>query len=402
MEWTSRRSRSRIVQRFFAQPALFVQHRARAMDYDWKALTPHKPLDPGDAAYVTRASGGAQDIVDWVLAGGSTVLVGGPAGIGKSTELARAAGLLPNGRVSCFIPLDRIENMRRVTPDQLLSRIAYCLVYIAHDLKGLPVSESLRAAVGLNQSRPLITLQDLGAKSKPLSPPALLKQAISEVARLAQQRIAIIIDGLEKVPPGPQATELFDALRDLPEEVDLVVVIPWHAAFGASSDNSIVRAGEKLMAIRAIEVEGDAGEPGRVFLMNLLAKRLVRSVDDFDPAKRDLIAEAARWSGGIPRTFLQLMADAGTYARLRNESPWPEPEDMANAVADQQESFRRLLLPGDTKAIEAVRGTDGRELDVDRKVRLLAHGVLLERLRNRRPMLEIHPLAGAIINEGWM
>ena len=111
-------------------------------------------------------------------------------------------------------------------------------------------------------------------------------------------------------------------------------------------------------------------------------------------------SDAARWSGGIPRTFLQLLADAGTYARLRRDASWPEPTDLADAVADQEDSVRRVLLPGDTQAILAAEGTDGRELDLGRKVRLMAHGVLLERLRNRRPTLEVHPLARAAVQEG--
>jgi hypothetical protein len=223
---------------------------------------------------------------------------------------------------------------------------------------------------------------------------------------------------MEKVPPGPGASDLFDALGALPEEVDLVVVVPWHAAFGPRPD-AVVRAGEKFTALRAPEVDGDAGEPGRRFLMDLLIARLGINPESFDPAaivavasgsledarakaqaRRDLVTDAARWSGGIPRTFLQVLADAGTYARLRRNASWPEPVDLADAIADQEDSVRRLLLPGDTQAILAAEGTDGRELDLGRKVRLMAHGVLLERLRNRRPTLDVHPLARAAVGQG--
>jgi len=370
------------------------------MNHDWKALAPHKPLDPGDAAYVSRTSGGAQDIVDWVRAGGSTVLVGGPAGIGKSTEIARAATLLRNDRVACFMPLDRFENMRRLDADRMALKIAGIIGDLAIDVYHLALSTSLREALVHHNVLKDDTFRLRAGMVYPQSPGALVKSTIAEVQRLAQKRIALVIDGLEKVPPGRQATKLFEALRSLPDDVDLIVVIPWHAAFGAQSEG-IVRAGEKLIAIRALDVEGEPGESGQAFLTNVLATRWGRSVSDFDHAKLDLIADAARWSGGIPRTFLQLMADAGTYAFLRAESPWPDSEDMVNAVADQQESFRRLLMPGDTDAIKKHKGTDGRELDVARKVRLLAHGVLLERLRNRRPVLEVHPLVRAVLNERW-
>ena len=388
------------------------------MDHDWKSLAPHRPLDPGSDAYVAPPSGGAQEIADWILAGGSTVLLGGPAGVGKSTEMAQAAKLLQAARIACLVPLDRWENMRKLTPDQLLLRIAGRVAYVASQRLNLPVSADLREALILAG-----VLKDDSVKPpqarQPPSAPSLVRHTLSEVSRLsAQRRITLLIDGLEKVPPGPGASDLFEALGALPDAVDLVVVVPWHAAFGPRSD-AVVRAGERFTVLRALEVDGDAGEPGRQFLIDLLAARLGVNAQYFDPAttvavlsgtledfraevaaRRALVTDAARWSGGIPRTFLQLLADAGTYARLRRDASWPDPTDLADAVADQEDSLRRVLLPGDTQAILAAEGTDGRELDLGRKVRLMAHGVLLERLRKRRPTLEIHPLARAAVQEG--
>jgi len=97
--------------------------------------------------------------------------------------------------------------------------------------------------------------------------------------------------------------------------------------------------------------------------------------------------------------FLQLMADAATYARLRRGGDWPIVEDLNDACADQADTLRRLLLPGDAAAIRQAAQTDGRELGLERKVRLMAHGILLERMRNRRPELEIHPLARAAVED---
>jgi hypothetical protein len=105
-----------------------------------------------------------------------------------------------------------------------------------------------------------------------------------------------------------------------------------------------------------------------------------------------LLGRACKASGGIPRVFLQLSADAGTYARVKRGATWPDDSDLSDAIVDQQDSFRRALLPGDTQAIMAVDGTDGRELDLERRVRLLAQGILLERIRDGRVSVEIHPL----------
>jgi hypothetical protein len=221
----------------------------------------------------------------------------------------------------------------------------------------------------------------------------VLTSTLSEIGRAAPQgRVTFLIDGLEKVGPERFAA-LFDELSALPDRVDVVVVVPWYASFGTRAD-SIVRPGERFVALRAVEVGDDeAGALGREFLSRVLSLKLDAEIGTLDEAARQVVDDAARWSGGVPRTFLQLMADAGTYARMRRMADWPTLADLGDAVADQEDSFLRLLLPGDTDAIRANIGTDGRELELGRKVRLMAHGLLLERIRDRQPMLELHPLA---------
>ena len=73
---------------------------------------------------------------------------------------------------------------------------------------------------------------------------------------------------------------------------------------------------------------------------------------------------------------------------------------MNDACADQIDSFRRLLLPGDVDAIRSAAGTNGSELELDRKIRLMAHGILLERLRNGIRTLDVHPLSLASFDTG--
>lgn len=363
------------------------------MSPDWTALEPHRPLGPDAAAYVPVPSRGGEAIAARVLAGQPTVLVGGPAGVGKSTELAHAAALLHSKRVTCLLPLDRWENMRRLTVDGLFTRIASRVVQVATEVLHLPVSDALRAAA--THAQPLRVSTDGGPVFE-AGPEVLAGMALAEVVRLSRQGgVTLLLDGFEKVPQGPGSLELFDALGRLARDVELVVVIPWHVAFG-SDGAQVVRPGERLEMLRAPDVEGE-GAPGRKFLREILARRLAVAVP---AAVLPLVEQAIDLSGGLPRTFLQLLADAGTYARLRGDEGWPGEADFAEAVADQRDSFRRVLLPGDTAAIRAVAGTDGRELDLPRRVRLMAHGVLLERLQDRRPTLEIHPLVRAVVEEG--
>lgn len=381
---------------------------------DWKALKPHVPLGPGDAQYVERTGSAGDEIAQWILADRSPLLVGGPAGVGKSTELARAAELLQPDRVACLVQLDRFESMRRLTPDRMRLRIVQKVGYLAQAILHLPLSESLRKALEkVNEELNGV------AVTQEASPAVLLNVTLTEIMRVSRQgTLTLLIDGLEKVPPGPGSLDLFEALAKIRDEVELVVVIPWHAAFGPQAE-TVIRSGERFVAARALDVQGDAGEPDRAFLLKVLAQRLHWNEEEFDlnsvigpagpgldaararvAAKRDLVNDAIRWSGGLPRVFLQLLADAGSYAKLRRSDSWPLVEDLNDACADQIDSFRRLLLPGDVEAIRAVAGTNGSELDLERKIRLMAHGVLLERVRVGARILDVHPLALAAFDNG--
>ena len=353
---------------------------------DWRLLAPHRPLGPGDDAYVWRPSGGGGVIANWVDAGGSAVLVSGPTGVGKSTELAQAANVLEGTHVVCLVQVDRMTNVHRLSADELMELVAHVVVSTARDRFGVSLSKSLAAAVQTM----------VGAKSFTASGAVAARAALDEVARSAkQQRVALLIDGLEKMLPGPGAREIFEALSQLPEYVDLIVIIPWHAAFGGGTE-SILRAGERLHRVAALDTYGAAATAAMEFFGRVLAQRLRVALPE---SMTPLLGRASKFSGGLPRVFLQLVADAGTYARAKRGAPWPDKTDLSDAINDQRESFRRALLPGDTQAIVAVTDTDGRELDLERRVRLLAQGVLLERSRNGHVVLEPHPLvAQAVVN----
>jgi hypothetical protein len=387
------------------------------MTPDWTKLAPHRPLDPGADAYQPAPGQHADAIAKWVLAGGSTVLVGGPAGVGKSTELAQVAKKLQDDRVACFVPVDRWENMRRITPDRLLLHIAGKLVHMAIVHLSLPVSHDLRAILW----RAGVLSEELLEQPAPglfsVVPSDIARLAINEVARLSRTgRVALVLDGLEKVPEGPLALEVFDALAALPDDVDIVTVVPWHVAFGPQAAEPVIRAGERFVSVRAPEVEGDVGEAGRAFLRGVLTRRLGTPSDTFDPgpspsrvasawlgdtlapaSTAEMVEQAAVLSGGVSRTFLQILADAGTYARLRHATPWPDDTDLADAIADQQDSLRRILLPGDRGLLQRFDGSDGLEMDVPAKVRFLAHGLMLEREQHRRVVLRMHPLVTSIV-----
>ena len=178
--------------------------------------------------------------------------------MGKSTELARAAEILQPDRVACLVQLDRFENMRRLTPDRMRLRIAQKVGYLAQESLHLRLSASLNNALDKVNA-------DLRGESvtHEVTPSVLLNVALTEIARSSRQgHVTLLLDGLEKVPQGPESLELFEALASLPDEVELVVVIPWHAAFGPRAE-TVIRTGERFIAVRALDVQSDAGRPGR-------------------------------------------------------------------------------------------------------------------------------------------
>jgi hypothetical protein len=386
------------------------------MTPDWSALAPHRPLDPGSELYAAPPNSAAEEIAARVRAGGQTILVGGPAGIGKSTELARAASLLYDAgdRLALYVSIDRWENMRRLTRDSLLLRLAGAVAWVASQGLGLTLSHDLLGALVRRKVLPLHVLSEPLIASYVDSPEGLVQNALEEVTRVGGRPLTLLLDGLEKVPEAPGSLELFDALGELPEHVDLVVVVPWHVTYGPHAE-TVIRPGEHWTIMSPGQVAGPEGNGTRGFLKAVLVRRLARDADhevvsfedgtnritmNMPAAVLPLLEEAAVLSGGIPRLFLQLVAEAGTYARLHRGDEWPTEEDLADAVADLEDSFRRALLPGDTEAALAAEGTDGRELELSRRIRLLARGILLERRQDKRVYLEVHPLARRPLTDG--
>ena len=358
---------------------------ANAPTPDWRLLAPHRPLGPGEGAYVVRPNGGGDAIASWITAGGTPVLVGGPTGAGKSTELARAAAGLSSTRVACVVQVDRLTNVHRLSADELMGLIAHRLVVLARDQLHLRLSPELASAAG-NVYAAARMAEDMFHASGT----SVARAALDEIARRSPQgRIALLVDGLERLPRSASAQEIFEALSRLPDSMDLVVVIPWHSVFEGGTE-SILRAGERLHRVLPLESEGPGGAATRAFFFSLLVGRLLDCA--LPTSVEALIERAIASSGGLPRVCLQLVADAGTYARVKRGAAWPDASDLEDAIAEQQDSFRRALLPDDTQAIVAVAGTDGRELPLERRVRLLAQGILLERARDGRMILEMHPL----------
>lgn len=375
------------------------------MSLDWKKLAPHRPLDAGSAGYVTPPHSASERIAQWIVASEGTVLLGGPVGIGKSTELAHTSMLLQEERFAVLLQLDRLANMQTLTPLEAKKLIVRALVQQAARSKVL-LSQRLTKSVQLhiNGTTPVtdrldvqrVKLYDFEATSQHEN---LLNAALNEISRnTPQKRICLLIDGVEK-SPEPIARGLFEVFALVANHADLVVVVPWYAAFGPGA-NQVIQTGEKFISMRAIPVAFQASHPaGRAFFRQLLANRLGLSIEDL-AAHGDLIDRAAELSGGNPRTFLQLLADAAAYARIRGHGDWPAEQDLDSAFRDQVDTVRRILLPGDKQVLASADQTDGTEIELGTRIRLLSHGLLLEQEEDGKALLRMPPMVKALVSGG--
>jgi hypothetical protein len=366
---------------------------------NFRLLAPHKPVDPSNYSNYIAPKYGAEQIAEQVLSR-HTILIGGPSGIGKSTELARTAKFLQRERLTCLVPIDRWENMRQLNSKQLILRMAGRLAYIAVHNLNIPISEELQmilivAKVLKDDSIDIdetVVVPDEGE---------VLRRVVSEINQYLPlgKRISFLIDGLDKVPEeNSSSQELFEALGALPKSIDLVVIVPWYAIFGPKAA-SVIRYGEKLIILRALDDLASPNGENLQFLIDILVSRLGINADEVtnNPNRLKFVHEAAKWSGGIPQVFLRLLGDAFVNMQTDINGSWPDVSSITDVVKSYGDGFRRILLPGDTKIINQSVGTDGREIDIKTRIRLMNYNILLERLNNDKPELSIHPIASLVV-----
>jgi hypothetical protein len=220
----------------------------------------------------------------------------------------------------------------------------------------------------------------------------LLRETLREMrAASSEKPAALFCDGLESYP-ADQVHEVLDALLSFRAEAMLVVVVPTALVYGPTSYD--VLSTFKLFPVRPVPVRDEAavsGKEGREFLREVVARQVgaLPRLPELDM----VLDGAAEASGGIPRTFLQIVRDIATQAHLGGRR-WPTLDDLRHAVNDHAENLRRLLVKGDLDAIRAADGTDGVEVDAERRVRLLTQGLLLEYKIGDRVVVHPAPLLG--------
>jgi hypothetical protein len=350
---------------------------------DWKNFVPHRPLAAGDPRYVKRPEGSGEELAALVQHGFNLIAVAGPMGSGKSTELAAAAAKLKSWGTACEVHLDQDLDMRNIEVEDVYRQIVTMLLRVIGQSHPEAEIEQIKGALGsvINTLRASASIHQR------------FVAALREVRRLGP--LVLLIDGLEK-STEEMSRRIVIALLDVVEEGSLIVVVPPSLVVGPMSYDLLNRA--KVFSVGAIPMPEATHTPilnqrehtGTIFFITVALERL----EGIAPGGQLLgvVAEAIVKSGGIIRVFLQLLRDAKRYASLV-ERENPTKADLAEAAKDHAEHLERLLGPGDIAALRAADGTNGAEIQpIERRLRFLVHGLLLEYKIDGRTVVHPAPL----------
>ena len=272
------------------------------------------PLEEGDANYVEREDGLGQQILDRIMIPSThRLLLAGPAGCGKSTELLQLHRLAhPNYSVfNC--PCDRDLDLFRFDPSLLVRYLIWRMVFVVEAELAEQVKltseirkDALRCLGGIadfdihNPRLFFSALQDDTQRTSLASQPliyATFSRLVSEIERAFLPAL-LLIDGLEKMPPTLPADTLGSFLRaPLLDECQSVTVVPSWVVYGWGSmeqyaDTEVLR----------VSVPQDP-----TFVRGVVERRASRV---FEP---DALDDIAAYSGGVVRDGLQI---AGIACRV--------------------------------------------------------------------------------------
>src|SRR5205814_1505610 len=96
-------------------------------------------------------------------------------------------------------------------------------------------------------------------------------------------------------------------------------------------------------------------------------------------------------SAGLPRSFLQFVQDAVGFSSVHGHDRITR-SDMRATYRQNHESAIRLLHAGDLPDLERLKGTNGAELPLETRTRLLDQGLLLEYEGDGKLIVQPHPI----------
>ncbi len=267
------------------------------------------PLEEEDSNYVERPDGLGQEILDHIMVPTThRLLLAGPAGCGKSTELLQIHRLAYRNYAVFVCPCDRDLDLYRFDPVTLVRYLLWRMMFVATTIeipKHLTLSNEIKkevftclgkSALSLDSPRMFFSgLQDQA--SLPADGAAVFATFARLVAEIERAFLPplLLIDGLEKLPPTASTDALGSFIRSPAlDACQSVIVVPSWTLYGWTSmeqypDTEVLR----------IPVSSDPA-----FVRNVIA---LRAGNVFEPTALD---RAAAYSGGVVRDGLQIASIA--------------------------------------------------------------------------------------------
>lgn len=258
------------------------------------------PLPDTDPRYVQRRDALGQRLLNRVMVpSAKRLLLAGPAGCGKSTEL-RQIGLLAATRYKVVLcPCDRDLDLHRLSRRSLLD---YAIARVFDECESKKLSADIvrdvrRSLRGTDTAHGTISIKlMLGSMADELPVDddfraATLARLCAEIARTTTQ-VLLLLDGLEKVPTDLLNEIVLDGFVRSPAlaECQSLIVIPHWSVYGW-------RAQRLYEDTEVFEISVDEDSS---FVVEVLERRASGA---FQP---DALREVARLSGGLVRDGLQL------------------------------------------------------------------------------------------------
>lgn len=287
----------------------------RPIQHALRSLRATVPLKDGEAEYVERPDALGQKIIDRVINPIThRLLLAGPAGCGKTTELLHVVHLAQKAYTVILCPCDRDLDLYRFDRTILARYLLWRIVYVASRLPALfklspEIVRDAQRFIGTND----IELDDPRLFFSEVKVP----HASASIYRTLQHLLAevpaplLLIDGLEKIP-----ADAADPLREFVRSPELsacqaVVVVPSWALLGWNA----LRTYED---VEVLEISV-ASEPD--FVRSVLVRRVG---EVFALAALHMAALA---SGGLVRDGLQL---AGIACRRAMDERSPSVERITS------------------------------------------------------------------------
>ncbi len=300
------------------------------------------PLKEGDHSYVERPDGLGQQILDHIMVPSThRLLLAGPAGCGKSTELLQLHRLAYPSYSVFVCPCDRDLDLYRFDPVVLARYLLWRMVFVA-------TTTELASCLTLSNEIQQEVLECLGTNTLALDNPRMFFSRLQDRADLSTDGAAVfatfsrlvaeieraflpallLIDGLEKISPTAPSEALGSFIRSPTlDGCQSVIVVPSWTLYGWDSmeqypDTEVLR----------IQVSSDPA-----FVRNVVA---LRAGDVFDPTALDAVAA---FSGGVLRDGLQIASVACRHAMSERSAARVTTVHVDYARETLRQSFQTMI-----------------------------------------------------------